>query len=123
MKLLSDLDSFKICSISQFLRLCRTDYCLFWDCSLRYRNLPVDRPNCIYNEDFLGNVTSVKNSILSNPFEKFERKRFVYYSKDLKVLSFNPDLWEKMTEEYKGKIITKEKTLLDEYYRKYDASV
>lgn len=83
-----------------------------------HRNLPVDRPNCIYNEDFLGNVTGVKNSILSNPFEKFERKRFVYYSKDLKMLSFNPDLWEKMTEEYKERIISKEKRFLEEYYQK-----
>lgn len=27
--------------------------------------------------------------MLTNPFEKFERKRFLYYSKDLGVISMN----------------------------------
>ena len=31
--------------------------------------------------------------LLDNPFEKFERKRFVMYSKDLNIVEFNPTLW------------------------------
>lgn len=34
--------------------------------------------------------------MLTNPFEKFERKRFLYYSKDLGVISMNHALLEKL---------------------------
>lgn len=34
--------------------------------------------------------------MLTNPFEKFERKRFLYYSKDLGVISMNHTLLEKL---------------------------
>ena len=61
--------------------------------------------------------TKMKKSILDNPFEKFERKRFVYYSKDLNMLSFNPTLWGKMTEEIKQGIVAKETEFLTEYYK------
>lgn len=36
--------------------------------------------------------------MLTNPFEKFERKRFLYYSKDLSVISMNHALYSQMTE-------------------------
>lgn len=59
----------------------------------------------------------MKKSILDNPFEKFERKRFIYFSKDLNILSFNPNLWSKLTLEIKESIISKEKHFLKEYYK------
>ena len=59
-----------------------------------------------------------KRSILANPFEKFERKRFVYYSKDLNILSFNPALWEQMSAEVKEGIREKEKGFLERYYKR-----
>lgn len=34
--------------------------------------------------------------MLTNPFEKFERKCFLYYSKDLGVISMNHALLEKL---------------------------
>ena len=82
------------------------------------RGLPVDRPNCAYNTEFLNDLVKVKRSILTNPFEKFERKRFVYYSKDLNMLSFHPALWEQLTEEKKGEIREKETGFLQAYYEK-----
>lgn len=82
------------------------------------RGLPVDRPNCAYNTEFLNDLVKVKRSILTNPFEKFERKRFVYYSKDLNMLSFHPALWEQMTEEKKEEIREKESEFLQAYYEK-----
>lgn len=82
------------------------------------RGLPVDRPNCAYNREFLDDLVKVKRSILSNPFEKFERKRFVYYSKDLNILSFHPVLWEQMTQETKDGIRDKEREFLKAYYEK-----
>lgn len=81
-------------------------------------NLPVDRPNCIYTKEYLNNKTKVKSSILSNPFEKYERKRFIYYSKDLNILSFHPALWKQLTEETKQKICEKERNFLTTYYEK-----
>lgn len=81
-------------------------------------NLPVDRSNCVYDREFLEDDIKVKRSILSNPFEKFERKRFVYYSKDLNILSFNPLLWKQLTPEKKQEIKKKEVQFLKEYYEK-----
>lgn len=82
------------------------------------RGLPVDRPNCVYTRDYLEDEVKLKQSILSNPFEKFERKRFVYYSKDLSMVSFNPVLWEKLTGEKKNWVREKETQFLEAYYEK-----
>ena len=81
------------------------------------RNLQVDRKGCVFDNEYLKDRTKMKKSILDNPFEKFERKRFVYYSKDLNILSFNPTLWSKMTDEIKQQIVNKEKQFLKEYYK------
>ncbi len=82
------------------------------------RGLPVDRPNCVYTREYLEDDVKLKQSILSNPFEKFERKRFVYYSKDLSMVSFNPVLWEKLTVEKKNWVREKETQFLEAYYEK-----
>lgn len=82
------------------------------------RGLPVDRSNCVYTREFLEDETKLKKNILSNPFEKFERKRFVYYSKDLALLAFNPNLWNQLTEEAKKEVYEKEGRFLEEYYAK-----
>ena len=81
------------------------------------RNLPVDRKGCVYSSEYLNDKAKMKKSILDNPFEKFERKRFIYFSKDLNILSFNPNLWSKLTLEIKESIISKEKHFLKEYYK------
>ena len=93
------------------------EYCAFYMDRID-RGLPVDRPNCAYNRDFLNDPVKVKRSLLSNPFEKFERKRFVYYSNDLNMLSFHPALWKQLTEEKKEEIRMKEKGFLKDYYEK-----
>lgn len=82
-------------------------------------NMPVDKPNCIYNKENLKDISFVKKSILDNPFEKFERKRFFYHSKDLNLISFNNALWVLMTSSIKDDIIKKELNFLQEYYKKY----
>ena len=84
------------------------------------RGLPVDRPNCIYTREYLMDDTELKRSILSNPFEKFERKRFVYYSKDLSIISFHTELWKKLTPVKKEEIRQKEEQFLIEYYQKLE---
>jgi superfamily II DNA or RNA helicase/SOS-response transcriptional repressor LexA len=56
--------------------------------------LKVDRQNCPYsNEAILNDPVAMKRSLLQNPFEKFERKRFMYHCKDLNHISFSNNLW------------------------------
>lgn len=82
-----------------------------------HRNLQVDRKGCVFSEEYLNDRIKVKKSILDNPFEKYERKRFVYYSKDLNLLSFNPTLWIQLDAPTKQSIINKEQVYLQEYYQ------
>ncbi|MDY0287338.1 MAG: DEAD/DEAH box helicase [Sphaerochaeta sp.] len=60
------------------------------------RNIPVDRQGCVYTREYLEDKTLLKRNMLQNPFEKFERKRFVYYSKDLGLLAFHSQLWKQI---------------------------
>jgi superfamily II DNA or RNA helicase len=46
------------------------------------------------NPEFLADKTQLQRNILQNPFEKFERKRFIYHCKDLNYIAFDPSLWE-----------------------------
>jgi superfamily II DNA or RNA helicase len=59
--------------------------------------LQVDRDGCVYTSEYLMNGKRITTSILTNPFEKFERKRFVFYNKDLSKISFNSSLWSKLS--------------------------
>ena len=61
-------------------------------------NLKVDRQNCPFTKEFVSDRTKMKQNMLSNPFEKFERKRFMYYTKDLNLLSINTSLFEKLND-------------------------
>ena len=63
------------------------------------RGILVDRSTCPYNEKTLKDRKVISRNMLTNPFEKFERKRFLYYSKALSVISMNHALYSQMTEE------------------------
>ena len=80
------------------------------------RHLHVDRQNCPNTEDYLNDYAKLNKNILSNPFEKFERKNFIYHSKDLGLLCFNPILWNQITDSFKKKIVNQEKKFLKDYY-------
>ena len=71
------------------------DYIAFYADRIE-RGLPVDRPTCPYNAKTLQDRKLIKANMLTNPFEKFERKRFLYHSKDLGVISMNHALFSKM---------------------------
>ena len=58
------------------------DYIEFYNDRIK-RGLPVDRASCPYNSETLKDRKLIKSSMLTNPFEKYERKRFLYHSKDL----------------------------------------
>lgn len=93
-----------------------SDYIAFYQDRIN-RGLPVDRSSCPYNGDNLKDRKMIKTSMLTNPFEKFERKRFLYHSKDLGVISMNHALFSKLDE--KDFMQIKEQMLDDiKYYYK-----
>lgn len=92
-----------------------TDYIAFYQDRID-KGLPVDRPSCPYNAETLKDRKMIKSSMLTNPFEKFERKRFMYYSKDLGVISLNHALLAKMSEEDWERVKRQMKEDLERYY-------
>ncbi len=86
------------------------------------KGLRVDRPICPFNNsDVIKNKNTVKASILSNPFEKFERKRFMYHCKDLNHIAFSSYLWQKINNDSDlHKIQSKMIKDLEDYYRNLD---
>jgi len=55
--------------------------------------------------------------MLTNPFEKFERKRFLYHSKDLGVISMNHALFARMEEDDFQRVKGQMEEDLRNYYR------
>ena len=80
------------------------------------RGLQVDRRTCPYNEKMLKDKKAICKNMLANPFEKFERKRFLYYSKDLSIISMNHALFSQMTKEDWKRIRTQMQEDLRNYY-------
>lgn len=93
-----------------------TDYIAFYQDRID-KGLPVDRPSCPYNAETLKDRKMIKSSMLTNPFEKFERKRFMYYSKDLGVISLNHALLGKMSEGDWERVKGQMREDLERYYR------
>ena len=93
-----------------------TDYIAFYQDRID-KGLPVDRPSCPYNAETLKDRKMIKSSMLTNPFEKFERKRFMYYSKDLGVISLNHALLATMSEGDWERVKGQMKEDLERYYR------
>lgn len=91
------------------------DYIAFYKDRLA-RGLQVDRSTCPYNDIMLKDSKAVCRNMLTNPFEKFERKRFLYYSKDLSVISVNHALFSQMETEDWEKIETQLSEDLRNYY-------
>lgn len=93
-----------------------TDYIAFYQDRID-KGLPVDRTSCPYNAETLKDRKMIKSSMLTNPFEKFERKRFMYYSKDLGVISLNHALLAKMSEGDWERVKGQMKEDLERYYK------
>lgn len=98
------------------------DYIAFYQDRID-KGLPVDRPSCPYNAETLKDRKMIKSSMLTNPFEKFERKRFMYYSKDLGVISLNHALLAKMSEGDWERVKGQMREDLERYYEKMDRNL
>ena len=91
------------------------DYIAFYQNRLS-RGLPADRSTCPYDEKMLKDRKAVQRNMLTNPFEKFERKRFLYYSKDLSVISMNHALFGQMKAEDWERVRKQMREDLRKYY-------
>jgi hypothetical protein len=86
------------------------------------KSLRVDRLNCpLDNPDITKDKNVIKASILANPFEKFERKRFMYHCKDLNRIAFSFNLWQRINNDSDiRKIQNKMTEDLEDYYKNLD---
>lgn len=91
------------------------DYIAFYQDRID-RGLQVDRSTCPYNETTLQDRKAICRNMLTNPFEKFERKRFLYYSKDLSIIAMNHALYSKMNTEDWDRVKSQMQEDLQHYY-------
>ena len=92
------------------------DYIQFYRDRLNL-NLPVDKKSCPYTSEFLKNEKLCKENMITNPFEKFERKRFMFISKDLGIIAINSALWDSFSKNDILKIKTQLLEDLRNYYK------
>ncbi len=110
---LKHMDSIGDAQINDIL----TDYIAFYQNRID-KGLVVDRGTCPYNDTTLKDTDSIRISMLTNPFEKFERKRFLYYSKDLGVISMNHALFSRLSNDDIERIKGQMNQDLKNYYSK-----
>ncbi len=95
------------------------DYIAFYQNRLDH-GLMVDRKTCPFTLEMLKDRKAILRNMLTNPFEKFERKRFLYYSKDLSLISMNHALYSTLSASDKKQVISQMKADLEDYYRKLE---
>ena len=110
---IKNLNSVGDASIDSVLK----DYVAFYQDRVE-KGLPVDRKTCPYTEETLKDDKFIKRNMLTNPFEKFERKRFMYYSKELGTLSMNHALFGALSEEDFEAVRAQMREDLKDYYQK-----
>ena len=87
--------------------------------NLLAKNSKNEREACPYNRlEYVNDATLLKRSLLENPFEKFERKRFFYHCKDLNYLAMDPELITNLTPDHYRKISEQMVQDLRDYYGK-----
>ncbi len=62
-------------------------------------------------------------STIKFKFEKFERKRCVYYGKDIRMLAINTHLFHSLTKDDILKVINMMSDLLEGYYRNIEGTL
>lgn len=83
-----------------------------------------ERKNCPLNrQESVDDIKNLQRSLLANPFEKFERKRFYYHCKDLNYLAMDPILVKSLTTEEYKQIREQMKDDLIGYYEKLDIAL
>ncbi len=62
----------------------------------------------------------IESILLSMPFEKFERRKFIRRLKELTLLKFDPVLWKSLTQQDKADLKQLAETALVEYYQRLE---
>lgn len=126
--------SYKIIFLLSFLKICNARseaflpdllelYQRFYS-EVLSRHGQNEKEKCPYNRQmYLDDGQEIKRSILANPFEKFERKRFFYHCKDLNYIALDPTLVNNIKSEQYDKIIEQMVHDLREYYEKIGISI
>lgn len=82
------------------------------------KGLPADKkPSPFDHPEFIGDLKKVKENMLKNPFEKFERKRFMHYSKDLEVITMNHALHSQLQKSDLQRIKSQMLKDLEDYWK------
>jgi superfamily II DNA or RNA helicase/phage repressor protein C with HTH and peptisase S24 domain len=80
-----------------------------------------ERPKSPYNKaEYLEDKAGLQRSLLANPFEKFERKRFLYHCVDLDYIALDPVLGNNLTAKQYQKVTRQMVQDLLDYYQKLD---
>lgn len=87
------------------------------------KQLKVDRNTCPFTLEYLLDSKKIKQNILQNPFEKFERKRFIHYAKDLNFIMFSSILWKELEKNDIIKIKNQLFNDLIDYYKNLDSPI
>ena len=123
--------SYKIIFLLSFLKICNERfeaplpellelYQQFYQ-NILTKNGKNERENCPYNrQEYLDDSKEVQVSMLANPFEKFERKRFFYHCTDLNYLAIDPILINNLTTDQYNKIVEQMVQDLRAYYEKLE---
>ncbi len=113
LSLLKHVNSKGIANIDAFLNSYISFYLYLMD-----KRLTVESEKSPYNnKEFLIDKKSVKRHVLKYPYEKFERKRFINYCKDLSEVSFNNHLWKSLNINDIENIKRQMKEDLKDYYK------
>ncbi len=116
-KMIMILSFFKImntngeCSFDELVK----EYSYFYKYRLEQSKTP-DRTTCPFTLEFVEDHKKMSQNLLKNPFEKFERKRFLHYAKDLKYVMISSLLWQKIDRKDIKKISEKLFNDLIQYY-------
>lgn len=89
--------------------------------NLLTKNGKNEKEKCPYKRrKYIEDSKAIQRSLLENPFEKFERKRFFYHCKDLNYLAMDPELINNLTPDHYQKIIKQMVQDLCNYYKKLE---
>jgi superfamily II DNA or RNA helicase len=87
----------------------------------RAADLVVERPGARKQSVDELDEASVRQLMLEKPFEKFERRRFLRYDRDLAYLRFEPRLWRQLGPEDREQIRALCRRSIESYYERIQA--
>ena len=83
-----------------------------------------EKPNCPYNRsEVLADIAGLQRSLLQNPFEKFERKRFFHHCKDLNYIAIDPVLQRQLEAKELAAIRRQMREDLEKYYARLEIEI